>query len=604
MRILVFLLLLFPTLLNAQLRPGYSAEENLELLKVFKSFVDRPTAGMDVPASTRFHRVYRSPMMGLENMWELHADSTGTAVINLRGTTENGVSWLENGYAAMVPASGTLKLDATTSFNYHLADDPRAAVHVGWLVGMAFLQGDILPRIDSLYRAGTRDIFITGHSQGGALCYLLTAHLWQLQRTGRLPREIRFKSYVNAGPKPGNTAFAQHYEHYTRGWAFNTVNAVDWVPEMPMSIQTVTDFNIVNPFVGAKKNMGALPLKARLISRHVYNKLDKPTRKAQRNFRKFLGGSAGKIVRRTLPLLETPPYAETSNYVRTGTIITLLPDSGYYERFPQKQETPFVNHMLEPYVYLMERYTPDARNAFFPPEPAPADPNNAPRERRISDGIGFHSMGHDPEWMLDINPEKGMGWRNLEDGQSWFVSAVEPSDGADQTEHIYRSETERGLLLVSVKRNPCTDAKSGELLPYSVRLEMKDSTGERSMEGCGEYLPPQRLYDIWMLYSMNGERISPAELQEGARLEFNTTEGTVLGGSGCNGFTARFEATRQGIIFGEMALSKMKCSGYPAQVEQDFLAALRSGELKRMFRGNELFLTTSAGTILVFRRVD
>lgn len=604
MRILLCCLLLFPTVLNAQLRSGYSAEENLEMLKVFKSFVDQPLAGMDIPGSKRFQRIYRSPVMGLDNMWELHGDSTGTAVISLRGTTKNGVSWLENGYAAMVPAIGTLKLDSGTVFDYHLADDPRAAVHVGWLVGMAFLQGDILLRIDSLYRAGTRDILVTGHSQGGALCYLLTAHLWQLQRTGRLPREIRFKSYVNAGPKPGNTAFAQHYEHFTRGWAFNTVNALDWVPEMPMSIQTVTDFNIVNPFVGARKNMGALPLKKRLISRHVYNKLDKPTRRAQRNFRKFLGGSAGKIVRRTLPLLETPPYAETSNYVRTGTIITLLPDSAYFGRFPQTQETPFVNHMLEPYVYLMERYTPDARNDFFPPEPAPADPDNAPRERRIRDGIGFHSTGHTPEWILDINPDKGMGWRNLEDGRSWFTSTVVPSTGADPNEYIYRSESEQGVLLVKVERTPCNDAKSGEVQPYHVRVDMKSSDGTTSMEGCGEYLPPQRLYDVWMLYSMSGEKIDPAQLQEGARLEFNTTEGTVLGGSGCNGFTASFIATQSGIIIGEMALSKMRCSGYSDEVERNFLAALRSGELSYTFRGNELILTTREGTMLVFRRVD
>lgn len=604
MRILLCSLLLFPTVLNAQLRPGYSAEENRELLKVFKSFVDRPVAGMDVPASTRFDRVYRSPVLGLENMWELHADSTGTAVISLRGTTENAVSWLENGYAAMVPASGTLKLDAATSFNYQLADDPRAAVHVGWLVGMAFLQADILPRIDSLYRAGTRDIFITGHSQGGALCYLLTAHLWQLQRTTRLPREIRFKSYANAAPKPGNTAFAQHYEHYTRGWAFNTVNAVDWVPEMPMSIQTVNDFNVVNPFVGAKKYMGTMPLKQRLISRHVYNKLDKPTRKAQRNFRKFLGGSAGKIVRRKLPLLETPPYAETSNYVRTGTIITLLPDSAYFGRFPQTQGTPFVNHMLEPYVYLMERYTPDARNAFFPPEPAPTATHNAPRERRIRDGIGFHSMGHMPQWILDMNPEKGIGWRNLEDGRSWFSNTVVQSTGAEPHEHLYRSENEQGVLSVKVERTPCSDAKSGEVLPYRVRVEMKSGDGITSMEGCGEYLPPQRLYDVWMLYSMSGEKIEPAQLQEGARLEFNTTEGTVLGGSGCNGFTARFETTRNGIKIGEMALSKMRCSGYANEVERNFLAAIGSGELSYTFSGNDLILTTLGGTMLVFRRVE
>lgn len=349
-------LLLLPQLLCAQLRPGYERGEAIEMLRVNMSFVDRPMEGMHVKPSQRFRRVYRSPEMGLRNMWELHTDDSGTAVIILRGTTVDKASWLENGYAAMIPAQGEIRLDSSTVFPYHLADDPRAAVHVGWTVGMAFLQRDILPRIDSMHAAGTRDLLIGGHSQGGALSYLLTAHLRQLQRSGRLPADIRFKTYASGAPKPGNTAFAHHYEHHTHGWAFNTINALDWVPEVPMSIQTVDDFNTVNPFSDAKQAMAQLPLKQRVVARHVYNKLDKPTRKARRQYTRFMGTAAGNFVRRELPGLVTPPYVESNLYVRTGTIITLLPDSAYLERFPQQRDTPFVNHMLDPYLYLLERW--------------------------------------------------------------------------------------------------------------------------------------------------------------------------------------------------------------------------------------------------------
>ena len=197
---------LLPFTLHAQLQPGYHRDEAIEMLRVCMSFVDSPMEGMAITPSERFRRVYRSPVMGLKNMWELLSDDNGTAVISLRGTTAEMVSWLENGYAAMIPAQGEIRLENGSTFRYHLADDPRAAVHVGWTVGMAFLQRDILPKIDSLVEAGTRDILIAGHSQGGALCYLLTAHLRQLQREGRLPADIRFKTYASAAPKPGNTA--------------------------------------------------------------------------------------------------------------------------------------------------------------------------------------------------------------------------------------------------------------------------------------------------------------------------------------------------------------------------------------------------------------
>ncbi len=93
-----------------------------------------------------------------------------------------------------------------------------------------------------------------GHSQGGAIAYLLTAHFYNLQQQGKLPADIRFKTYCSAAPKPGNLYFAYDYETTTRGgWACNVVNAADWVPETPFSVQTVSDFNTTNPFVNAKK---------------------------------------------------------------------------------------------------------------------------------------------------------------------------------------------------------------------------------------------------------------------------------------------------------------------------------------------------------------
>jgi heat shock protein HslJ/uncharacterized membrane protein len=597
----LLLLLLLPVSVHAQLKPGYERDEALEMLRVCMSFVDRPMPGMNVEPSARFRRVYRSPVMGLQNMWELLSDDRGTAVISLRGTTADLVSWLENGYAAMIPAQGEIRLENGSIFRYHLADDPRAAVHVGWTVGMAFLQRDILPRIDSLYRAGTRDILIAGHSQGGALSYLLTAHVRQLQRDGRLAQDLRFKTYSSAAPKPGNTAFAHHYEHHTRGWAFNTVNALDWVPEVPMSIQTVNDFNGVNPFSDAKEAMAQLPLKQRVAGKYVYNKLDKPTRKAQRNYTRFLGTSAGNFVRRELPELETPPYVESNLYVRTGAIVTMLPDSGYHARFQQNKEIPFVNHMLDPYLYLLERWTPDPHAT----EASPAqDPKVAHRQRLITDGIHFHGTGHEPEWMLQINHEGAMGFRMLGDAQGWFTPPVKPSRAADSNVLLYQAKTERGELRVTIQEQPCTDPMSGEEFPYTVRIEATDATGRKEVGGCGQYLPPARLHDVWMLVRVGDLQVRPGELREGARLEFFAAEGHLLGGTGCNTLRGPFEIHDQTLRFGPLAQTKMLCHDHADEVERAMMKAMALGWLRYAIRGNELVLSHPDGTELVFRRVE
>lgn len=571
------------------------------MLRVNMSFVDSAMEGMTVEPSKRFRRVYRSPVMGLKNMWELHADDSGTAVIVLRGTTAEMVSWLENGYAAMIPAQGEIRLDSSTVFPYHLADDPRSAVHVGWTVGMAFLQRDILPKIDSLVQAGTRDILITGHSQGGALCYLFTAHVRQLQRERRLPADIRFKTYASAAPKPGNTAFAHHYESRTHGWAFNTVNALDWVPEVPMSIQTVNDFNVVNPFSDAKKAMGQLPLKQRVAARYVYNKLDKPTRKAQRNYTRFLGTSAGNFVRRELPGLETPPFVESNLYVRTGAIITLLPDSAYHARFPQSKETPFVNHMLDPYMYLLERWTSDPRATTEVPQ---QEPRLAHRHRLITDGIHFHATGHEPEWMLQINHEGAMGFRMLGEAQGWFTPPVKPSRAADANVVLYQAKTERGDLRVTIQEEPCSDTMSGEDHTYSVRIEATDASGKQELSGCGQYLPPARLHDVWMLVRIGDMPVRQAELQEGARLEFNAAEGRVLGATGCNTLDGPFEVHGETLRMGPLRMTKRMCADHAEEVERAFMEALQPGWLRYMLKGNDLLLHNPGGKELLFRRVE
>lgn len=188
------------------------------------------------------------------------------AAISIRGTTASSTSWLENFYAAMVPATGSLKLAKDNVFNYQFATNPRASVHVGWLMGLGYMAKDIKLKIDSCYKLGYRDFYLTGHSLGGGISFMLTAYLRMLQKNGQPPVDIRFKTFSSAAPKPGNLYFAYDYEALTAGgWAYNVVNTADWVPESPLSIQTVNDFNKTNPFVNAKSTMKKQPLPKRIV---------------------------------------------------------------------------------------------------------------------------------------------------------------------------------------------------------------------------------------------------------------------------------------------------------------------------------------------------
>lgn len=354
--LLVFFLPLIGLSQRSKLQAGFDKEEFIEMLKI-SSYQGDSLYNPDLKAPEKFKKTYRSETMGLENRWDLWQSNDSIAVISIRGTTAEKSSWLENLYSAMVPAQGSLKLSKDFIFNYELCNDKKAGVHTGWLIATAYLSRDILPKIDSLQKTGIREFIIMGHSQGGAIAYLLTAHFKSLQKQQTLSSAVVFKTYCSAAPKPGNLHFAYAYEHLTSGgWAFNVVNSADWVPEVPFSIQTTMDFNATNPFSTAKKSIKKAPFFQRIAMKHVYNSLDKPTKKANKKFQKKLGRTLGKIIGKTLPEFENPRYFNSFNYARTGVHIVLYADSDYYSIFPDIPGEIWTHHAFEPYLYLMDKY--------------------------------------------------------------------------------------------------------------------------------------------------------------------------------------------------------------------------------------------------------
>lgn len=353
----LFITTVFSKKIIAQhLKPGFDKKEFIEMLKIGARTTADSAYFNSFPAPQQYKEVYQSPPTGLDNLWQLWISNDSVAVISVRGTTTTAISFLANFYAAMVSAKGKLHLEKNFTFDYDLSDDPKAAVHVGYLISTAYLSRDILPKIDSLYQAGFKEFMIAGHSQGGAITYLLTSYLESLKAASKLPRDIRFKTCTSASPKPGNLFYAYQYENLTRGgWAYNVVNTVDWVPEVPFSIQTLNDFNTVNPFVNAKAMIRKQKFPKNLALRHVYNRLSKPAKRAQKNYEKFLGKMVSKYIRKTLPDFKPPAYFKSNNYVRTGNTIVLYADSEYYKKFPQDVNKIWENHTQKPYLFLTEK---------------------------------------------------------------------------------------------------------------------------------------------------------------------------------------------------------------------------------------------------------
>lgn len=355
------LCLLFSAVTYAQqLEAGFDKNEYLELMQITAAQADTLKQGpnyLDPPKT--YERIYRSPELGLKNRWDLWLhQNRKQMVVSIRGTVNDGLSWLENYYCAMIPAEGSLQINDSTHFSYKFAKDPKATVHVGWTVGIAHLAPDVMEKIRVQYQQGIKQVLIMGHSQGGALAFLLTSYLRYQVEAGELPADIVFKTYCSAAPKPGNLYYAYDYDYLTRGgWSFTIVNAADWVPETPFSLQTLQDFNNLNPFNGIEQLLDKQkPFYVRWYLKRAFRKLDKSASKSRNTFEKYLGKTLYKQIKKAQPQFQEPSYAKSMNYMRAGGPIVLQPDSAYYKVYPDTGKNVFVHHALKPYVKLLEHY--------------------------------------------------------------------------------------------------------------------------------------------------------------------------------------------------------------------------------------------------------
>lgn len=340
-----------------ELRPGFDAAEYRDVLAL--NFGKYDSLQKAESGTVRYRRIYVSRVTGLDNRWYAWQSSDGTVVIGIRGTVATKNSWLSNLYLTMLPASGTLQLNDSTRFDYRLAADERASVHTGWLISLGSMAPDIERKIRELYDKGARRFIISGHSQGGAIAYLLRSWIHYRTLSGALPAGISYKTYCSAAPKPGNLAFAYDYDFINRGgWSQTVVNAADWVPETPITIQQLGDMTSLNPFAQLDDALAAQKWIVRLYAKMVYGKLTKKSRKAVGKYEKYIGRRVSKEVRKALPGLQLPETRHELDYMRTGSPVVLMPDSAYYNRFPndpKKGVGVWNHHTFEAYYYLLQK---------------------------------------------------------------------------------------------------------------------------------------------------------------------------------------------------------------------------------------------------------
>lgn len=338
-----------------KLSAGFDAREYRECISMASHFRDKVVDSVYfTEPPQQFVRRYTSDTLAFDNVWELWQRPDSVLAVSIRGSVMTEKSWMSNFHAAMVPARGEVFFGRKIA--YDLCNDERANVHVGWLVSMLALTEDIENKLDELWNEGYRDVIITGHSQGGAICYLLTMHLLRQQAKGLLHNDLRFKTYCSAAPKPGDYNFALEYETTTQdGLAFNVVNADDWVPEVPLSVQKLSDMRPSNPFSHIDDLLAEASKTDKIKINFLLGRLANPLRKSERHMRRYLGNTVGKMLAEKEPSYSVPEFSQCANYSRCGRIIVLKPDSAYHAEHPQVAKDPFEHHTFKAYGQLADK---------------------------------------------------------------------------------------------------------------------------------------------------------------------------------------------------------------------------------------------------------
>jgi len=355
---LFFILLPIVSPAQSKLNPGFDPSEYSMLLEITTRQRDTPWVNIEMPFPSGCKMVYRSDTLGLDNRWDLWIRNDSVGIISIRGTTLQANSWAEDFYAAMTPASGSIIIDSDYVFIYKLAESEKASIHTGWLTGLAYLSNSIITKINEYHAQGIKNYIIMGHSQGGAIAYLLTSYF---NYTGkqRIPGDIIFKTYCSASPKPGNLFYSYDYDFITRGgWSLRIYNSEDWVPQTPLSVQTTKDFSEVNPYSERDSFVVKMNLIDKIIFDYLVGRIHGTLEDSKDLLKDYFGSMVYKYsVRKFLPDFPEPQYSDDAYYYPCGVPVVLLKQKGYEEMLDTYKTIPFLfkNHMIPAYYFLLNK---------------------------------------------------------------------------------------------------------------------------------------------------------------------------------------------------------------------------------------------------------
>ncbi|MEZ4818271.1 MAG: META domain-containing protein [Flavobacteriaceae bacterium] len=220
-------------------------------------------------------------------------------------------------------------------------------------------------------------------------------------------------------------------------------------------------------------------------------------------------------------------------------------------------------------------------------------------EKNATD-VYFKANGTEPFWSLTIS-ERMIKLKTV--GDSIMTPHTIPNSTQDNNIKHYALHTEMAKMNIQIKKLECINASSGLASPYSVNIEfMKGKASDfTKLEGCGNYITDYRLHDIWVLETLNANKVTKENFKKDLpSIEINSTSNTFTGFAGCNKMNGKLFYEKDVLQFTDVSTTKMACKD---NLENEFLSALKSGTSYKI-ENNRLSLSNASGELLVFKKID
>ncbi|RSK39757.1 lipase family protein [Mangrovimonas spongiae] len=314
----IIIIMLTTTFCFSQFKTGFKNEEAISSIALCNTFnFDKQFNSHDAILPEAFTLNYDSGIMSMDNKFRVF-DNDKYGVISFRGSTDKMVSWVENCYAAMIPAKGNMTIKEK-DYNYTFTQVDSAAVHSGYALTVVMLSKDIIEQVKTLNEKGISNIIITGHSQGGALATLMRAYLEHLPE-GTFNQKNNFKTYAFAAPMCGNKEFANDYDQQFSDTqtSFSIINPEDPIPELPINYNE--DDKLLNKETIASWVFGETDFDAKNFGKNMLVKLFEGGLKSHiKNSNSLIN----KFVNFRFGQVDMPEFIDDINYYPTGKIMEI-----------------------------------------------------------------------------------------------------------------------------------------------------------------------------------------------------------------------------------------------------------------------------------------